>query len=58
MNGLPIATCETQDRPARRRTLRVRQIDTFEALVAASEAEDICADWIVDRLTERESVWS
>ncbi len=43
-----------QDRP--RRTQRVRQADRFEILTAASEAEDICPDWIADRLSEPERV--
>ncbi|MFK7744093.1 MAG: hypothetical protein AB8B47_03495 [Roseobacter sp.] len=39
-----------------RGTMRTRQADRYEMLVAASEAEDICPIWITDRLSERERV--
>lgn len=53
---LPIQNAErhANARPEPRRTLRSRQADAFEALAAASEAEDICTVWIADRLLERE----
>lgn len=48
----------THDRSGPRRTLRVRQGDTLEVWVAASEAEDTCAVWIADRFSERDPVQS
>ena len=39
-----------------RRNLRIRQADRFEALAAATEAENICPFWVMDRLADRDEV--
>lgn len=36
------------------RTLRVRQSDKFEVLVAASEADQISTEWLADRFSDTE----
>lgn len=46
------------DRSEPLRSLRVRQADAFEALVAAAEAQDLSTAWIADRFVERERVLS
>ncbi|WP_425037465.1 hypothetical protein [Primorskyibacter sp. S187A] len=41
---------------APRHTPRVRQADRFECLVAASEVDEICPIWIIDRFEEQSTL--
>lgn len=39
-----------------RRTARTRQTENIEVLIAASECQDVCAEWIADRFLTTEQV--
>lgn len=58
MQPIQDAQQRRHDADDQRRTLRSRQADRLDVLVAASQVEDLCPHWIADRLSERERMSS
>ncbi len=56
MEPMNFVKSRSDTQPQQLRTARTVQVDSFEVLIAASQTEDPCTSWIVERISDREAV--